>query len=325
MTANEINSGEPGYSIGMVSRLTGIRPATLRIWERRYGLVKPGRSEGKTRVYSEEDVRRLSLMKTLVDAGHPISSVASMTIDQLNSRLETASGYLVKPGRSDSRPLRVVVLGYSLPEKFKSKAQAGVTQGIEIIHSFEDEQSLKRNVSGLSPDLLVVEMETAQSDAPSKVRDLLEVTGAARAVLIYSFAARPALQQLGNGGVICLRAPVTVAEVVSAVRSAHQAAKSVAAAAGPSGGEQTPPRRFTPAQLARISTRSPVLGCECPHHLVDLINSLAAFETYSRECANKSPEDAQIHANLASVTARARAMMEAALERVALFEGISVS
>ena len=47
--------------------------------------------------------------------------------------------------------------------------------------------------------------------------------------------------------------------------------------------------------------------------------------TYSRECENKSPEDAQIHAYLNSVTARSRAMMEAALGRVTQFEGIDVS
>lgn len=325
MTAKEINSDQPGYSIGVASRLTGIRPATLRIWERRYQMVKPDRSEGKTRVYSEDDVRRLSLIKTLVDAGHSISSVAPLTIEQLRSRLETASGYLVRPGRSDARPPRVVVLGHSLPEKLKAKAHVAVAQRIEITGSFEDERSLRRDTSRPSPDVLVVEMQTAQSDAPDRIRDLLDVTGAARAVLIYGFAARPALHQLGSAGVICLRAPVAVADVVSAVRSAYQAAGGVAAAAGRVSSEQSPPRRFSPGQLARISARSPVLACECPHHLVDLINSLAAFETYSRECENKSPEDAQIHAHLGSVSARSRAMMEAALERLALFEGIDVS
>ncbi|KPK35349.1 MAG: hypothetical protein AMJ66_01370, partial [Betaproteobacteria bacterium SG8_40] len=88
---------------------------------------------------------------------------------------------------------------------------------------------------------------------------------------------------------------------------------------------KVPPRLLTPQQLVRISTRSPVLACECPHHLVELINSMAAFETYSLECQHKNAEDAQIHAHLHSTAGRARAMLETALLRVAQFEGIDVS
>jgi DNA-binding transcriptional MerR regulator len=325
MKASETSSDEVGYSIGVASRLTGIQPTTLRIWERRYGLVKPGRSSGKTRVYSEDDDRRLALIKTLVDAGHPISSVAALTIEQLRSRLESASGYLVRPGRRTAGHPRVVVIGHSLPEKLNAREFAQVVQRIEILASFDDEPALRQGASGLSPDVLVVEMETAHDDALRRVKRLLEATGAARAVVVYGFAERLALHDLGSAGIICLRAPVAVADVVSAVRSAHQATDRSPAGHESASDEQVPQRRFTPAQLARISARSPVIGCECPHHLVDLINSLAAFETYSRECENKNPEDAQIHAHLGSVAGRGRAMMEAALERVARFEGIDVS
>ena len=322
MAANDINSGEPGYSIGVASRLTGIRPATLRIWERRYGLVKPGRPEGKTRVYSEDDVRRLSLIKSLVDAGHPISSVATMTIEQLRSRLETASGYLMRLGQGGSRPPRVVVLGHSLPELLTSKDHADVAQCIGIVGNFSDEEALRQRGSALKPDVLVVELDTIHRDTLGNIRNLLGTTGAARAVIIYGFAASQDLEDLATGGITCLRAPIALAGLASVVRSADNTARANIAAES---SEPIPPRRYTPAQLARISSRSTSIACECPHHLVDLINSLAAFETYSRECENKSPEDAQIHAYLNAVTARSRAMMEAALGRVTQFEGIDVS
>ncbi|MGD2141645.1 MAG: MerR family transcriptional regulator, partial [Burkholderiales bacterium] len=320
MTTTQTNSSQAGYSIGVVSKMTGIRPTTLRIWERRYGLVKPGRSEGRMRVYSEDDVRRLALIKTLVDAGHQISSVAPMTIEQLRNRLETASGYLVRPGRRDSRPPRVVLLGSTLPERLTSGEHVSIGQRIEIVGAFDDEQALKKHTPGLFPDVLVVEFDSVQADTLSKIGSLLAATGANHAVVIYGFAARAALQDLAGAGVISLRAPVALADVVSAVRSASQRAGSTTTGTEPTTSEQPPERRFTAAQLARISARSPIISCECPHHLVDLINSLAAFETYSRECENKSPEDAQIHAFLSTTTARSRAMLEAALERVARFE-----
>jgi MerR family transcriptional regulator, light-induced transcriptional regulator len=85
-----------------------------------------------------------------------------------------------------------------------------------------------------------------------------------------------------------------------------------------------PPRRFTPAQLARLAQSSPTMACECPLHLVDIVNSLAAFEKYSAECESRSPADAAMHRLLHSITATARALMEGGLERVVQAEGITL-
>ncbi len=57
------------YRIKRVAHLTGINPATLRAWERRYGLVAPDRTSAGYRLYSDEDVAMLSRIKSLVDEG----------------------------------------------------------------------------------------------------------------------------------------------------------------------------------------------------------------------------------------------------------------
>ena len=57
------------YRIKRVAHLTGINPATLRAWERRYGLVAPDRTGSGYRLYSDEDVAMLSRIKALVDEG----------------------------------------------------------------------------------------------------------------------------------------------------------------------------------------------------------------------------------------------------------------
>lgn len=57
------------FRIKRVAQLTGINPATLRAWERRYGLVAPGRTESGYRLYSDEDIAMLSRIKALVDDG----------------------------------------------------------------------------------------------------------------------------------------------------------------------------------------------------------------------------------------------------------------
>ena len=57
------------YTVGRTAELTGVPSGTLRKWEQRYGVVVPQRSAGNYRLYDDEAVRRLSVMRSLVDAG----------------------------------------------------------------------------------------------------------------------------------------------------------------------------------------------------------------------------------------------------------------
>jgi DNA-binding transcriptional MerR regulator len=71
------------YRSGDAARLAKMPVTTLRIWERRYGVVAPPKSESGQRLYSEDDVRRLSLLKGLVQRGHPIGTIAKLDRAQL--------------------------------------------------------------------------------------------------------------------------------------------------------------------------------------------------------------------------------------------------
>lgn len=57
------------YNIGVVSRMTDIPAATLRVWERRYGFPDAARTEGGHRLYSETDVQQLRWVKAKIDDG----------------------------------------------------------------------------------------------------------------------------------------------------------------------------------------------------------------------------------------------------------------
>lgn len=57
------------YTVGRTAELTGVPRETLRKWEQRYGVVDPVRTEGNYRLYDDESVRRLSVMRDLVDSG----------------------------------------------------------------------------------------------------------------------------------------------------------------------------------------------------------------------------------------------------------------
>jgi DNA-binding transcriptional MerR regulator len=55
--------------IGEFARRVGVSPELLRAWERRYGLLRPIRSEGGFRLYTHEDAERVLRMKTALDEG----------------------------------------------------------------------------------------------------------------------------------------------------------------------------------------------------------------------------------------------------------------
>ena len=71
------------YPMRVVSRLTGLTADTIRVWERRYGAVDPGRTEGNKRRYSGSHVRRLVLLRRATELGHSIGQVATLRDDDL--------------------------------------------------------------------------------------------------------------------------------------------------------------------------------------------------------------------------------------------------
>jgi MerR family transcriptional regulator, light-induced transcriptional regulator len=64
------------YRINVVSELTGVPSATLRAWERRYGVPTPARTAAAYRLYSDVDVQELKRMRDLCDGGLAIAEAA---------------------------------------------------------------------------------------------------------------------------------------------------------------------------------------------------------------------------------------------------------
>jgi MerR family transcriptional regulator/heat shock protein HspR len=78
-TATEEARKAPGkgkfYMISVVAKSYGIHPQTLRLYERE-GLLKPSRTDGNTRLYSEEDLRELEVILNLTrDLGVNLAGV----------------------------------------------------------------------------------------------------------------------------------------------------------------------------------------------------------------------------------------------------------
>jgi MerR family transcriptional regulator, heat shock protein HspR len=78
-TKNSVTRSEPGggrfYMISVVSKAYGIHPQTLRLYERE-GLLKPSRTDGNTRLYSEADLKQLEVILNLTrDLGVNLAGV----------------------------------------------------------------------------------------------------------------------------------------------------------------------------------------------------------------------------------------------------------
>jgi DNA-binding transcriptional MerR regulator/methylmalonyl-CoA mutase cobalamin-binding subunit len=71
------------YAIRYVSQRTGLTPHVIRAWEKRYQAVVPLRSPKNRRLYSEDDVQRLLLLKRVTVEGHNISHVAKLDSSEL--------------------------------------------------------------------------------------------------------------------------------------------------------------------------------------------------------------------------------------------------
>ena len=86
MTDNELIF-IPRHPIRVVAQRTGLTPAALRAWERRYEAVRPGRSEGGQRLYSDRDVAHLRVLRQLTENGRPIGMVAALSLGDAEALL----------------------------------------------------------------------------------------------------------------------------------------------------------------------------------------------------------------------------------------------
>nr|MDA3860741.1 MerR family transcriptional regulator [Melioribacteraceae bacterium] len=108
------------YNIKAVCKITGISEHTIRAWERRYSSVTPERTETNRRVYSENDIEKLSLLFEAVKNGYTISNIS----DHTTSKLRLLLNKIVEPSKNQEIIANqyfqnLIVESISLISKFK--------------------------------------------------------------------------------------------------------------------------------------------------------------------------------------------------------------
>lgn len=79
------------YSIKDLDKLSGIKAHTIRIWERRYGIIKPGRTDTNRRRYDDADLRRIINISVLRRNGFKISKIAGFTESEIEEKVSFLS------------------------------------------------------------------------------------------------------------------------------------------------------------------------------------------------------------------------------------------
>ena len=87
------------FSINVISNACGVKPHTIRTWEKRYQVFTPERSKGGQRLYSEVDLTKAKLIVSLIEQGHTISSLATHSLQELRSLLVVKNGEVSESDR----------------------------------------------------------------------------------------------------------------------------------------------------------------------------------------------------------------------------------
>jgi DNA-binding transcriptional MerR regulator len=326
-TSTSPPSSTAKHRIGAVAALSGVPVTTLRVWELRYGTFTPLLTDGRQRVYSDEDVLRATLLRRLTDHGHAISSIAMYDAAALNGLLLQQDTTQRRNGgkTSQRQTLNVAVVGLALAArlatvKFKQKFASNALQVTDI---FSDVEAALAAPMSVPPDYLLIRVNSLHALVHVQLHRLLDNGSIPQVIVLYHFGQEHVIESMRRSGMVVRREPVTDYELAdlfhaSLLIDAPQAMAHTGTAA------IIPPRKYDDATLAHMAAISTNMLCECPRHVAEIIAQLVGFEQYSWECLNKSAEDAHLHAYLHSVSGSARALFEQALKMVAEHEGLSI-
>lgn len=318
---------------GAVARMLGMPVATLRIWERRYGLTQPLLSPSGQRLYSAADIARLALVKQLTEIGHAIGSLAPLDMAQLqhvaatHARTRAATDPAERAaGRPAAGAWRLAVIGAALGARLQRPAVLRrLGHPVQLLGPFDDAAQAAAALQRADLDALLIQQPRLHAGWLAAFEAAAPTLADAPRAVLYGFGADSVCEALATAGTALLREPQPDAVLAQWLQGL---CRSAAAPSLPVPGtpahatDAVPPRRWDDAALADFANRSSTIACECPRHVAELLAQLSHFEAYSAECENRNAADAELHAYLGQVAAAARARFESALEQVALREGL---
>jgi len=306
----------PLYAIGTVARLTGLKPDTLRVWERRYGLRPSHRSPSGRRQYTQADLEHLQLLATLVDSGVRIGEVAACGRKTLEIMLGRADGE-----QSAERKPRVLVIGVALcqwlDEHQGCLSHVDATLARAALAACD--ATLADKVP--PPDLLVIGCDRLGPEQVRQLEALAAALAPARTLVIHGQASARSLEALHRRGVGATAFPPDPGFL--AFELARVPAELAAREGSINLGElvRGKPRQLSTEDLAAAGASRPGQGGLSPARLAALVNGLAGLEQDMAAGAVGDWSDAAVRACAYTYAGQARWLMEKALQVVLSGQG----
>lgn len=306
------------YSIGAIAKLTGLTVHNLRVWEKRHSAIETERSESGRRIYSEGALERLRLLKSCVDNGFTIGTIAAMSNQELREILqefETAA----EPETKKTR-LSACLIGEGAIRTFdQMESDRFMTSDIQKHNNME---AFVSTYGGENIDLLFVEQASLTADETRKLAKFIKKVNAPYTLLMYRYSRQQDIAYLKTLGVKTLKAPFDKNGLKDLLESMLDAPEGEPLLTPM---KQAPARTFSDFALNKAAAMTSSIECECPQHLSELIKSLVDFEAYSADCEHKDKASADLHHHIYIRTAQSRAILEDLLQSVLDQEGIDLS
>ncbi len=147
---------EVRYSIKIASERSGVSSHLIRMWEKRYGALSPDRTETNRRLYSDENVERLSLLHACTQSGHRIGNVATLPDDTLKQLSHGNSTGSEKPEES---PEAQALAAKGLPPEVIRAFKAIEAMDSEGVRTALDQASLDYGYQGMLTKIIVPLMQ----------------------------------------------------------------------------------------------------------------------------------------------------------------------
>lgn len=303
----------PLYGIGTVARLTGLKPDTLRVWERRYDLGASQKSDTGRRQYTQADLEHLQLVAALVRSGARIGEIAASERKTLERLVEACTDGSRSP--AVDKP-QVIFVGEAICKWLDDHqgCLSGVSAHLAASRLEELDLELFRDLGDI--DLLVVGCDRMGGSQFRRLSELRQLLQPMSTLVLQDGMSDNWLEELASEGIATMEFPPDRAELAfhltrsSAERATRDGINSLAELVA------ARPRLHSAAQLENAATLTTGVACECPQHLSSLISQLAEFEAYSAECSVDNWHDAAVHSCIYAYTSQARWLMEKALDLV---------
>ena len=253
------------HPVRVVAQRTGLSPDVLRAWEKRYCIVRPQRSAGGQRLYTDADLERLVLLARAIAGGRNISQISELSLRELEGLITADETERANSSRTvEGRQLRASC--------FLSLAM----RAVDVLDMFELEEVLRRATMHLSTAVAIDEVIVPLLHEMGRRWERGEISPAHEH--LGSAAVRHVLAWMSSSAVVPASAPVAVVGTLADQR--HElGAKIVATTTSYESwkviyiGADLPVDSFEVVARkagARIIALSLIYPVECPHLLEQL-------------------------------------------------------